>query len=100
MVTIVYVSIMVNLLVLSLQVACTWDDIKSLRQDIDKSMSEGKVRFRGKLLQAISLMQVCILMSYLIKAFRGRITKLELFPFETNVVFLLKGQRRRERYVL
>ena len=40
------------------QVACTWDDIKSLRQDMDKSTAEGKVHFRGKLLQAISIMQV------------------------------------------
>lgn len=45
-------------MIFSLQVACTWDDIKSLRQDMDKSTAEGKVHFRGKLLQAISIMQV------------------------------------------
>ena len=46
------------------QVACTWDDIKSLRQDMDKSTAEGKVHFRGKLLQAISIMQVCTVESH------------------------------------
>ena len=52
------------------QVACTWDDIKSLRQDMDKSTAEGKVHFRGKLLQAISVMQVCTVESHKFEVLR------------------------------
>ena len=41
-----------------LQVACTWEDVKSLRADMDRSTAEGKVHFRGKLLQAVATLQV------------------------------------------
>lgn len=44
-----------------MKVACTWEDVKSLRQDMERSTAEGKVHFRGKLLQAISVLQVTML---------------------------------------
>lgn len=40
------------------QVACTWDDVKSLRQDMERSLSSSAVHFRIKLLQAAAQMQV------------------------------------------
>ncbi|KAK6171591.1 hypothetical protein SNE40_019746 [Patella caerulea] len=40
-----------------MKIACTWDDVKSLRQDMDKSSSAGTVHFRSKLLQAAALLQ-------------------------------------------
>ena len=40
-----------------LQVACTWEDVKSLRQDMDKSSSSGTMQFRSKLLQTVSQLQ-------------------------------------------
>jgi len=39
-------------------VACTWDDVKSLRQDMERSLSSSTVHFRIKLLQAAAQMQV------------------------------------------
>lgn len=39
------------------QVACTWDDVKSLKQDMEKSLSSSAVHFRVKLLQAANQMQ-------------------------------------------
>ena len=41
------------------QVASTWEDVKSLRQDMDKSSSSGAVLLRSKLLQAANQLQVC-----------------------------------------
>lgn len=41
-----------------LQVACTWEDVKSLRQDMEKSQSSSNVHFRSKVLQAVEQMQV------------------------------------------
>ncbi|XP_052266694.1 ankyrin repeat and fibronectin type-III domain-containing protein 1-like isoform X3 [Dreissena polymorpha] len=40
-----------------MKVACTWEDVRSLRQDMERSTAEGKVHFRGKLLQAVSVLQ-------------------------------------------
>ncbi|XP_041363678.1 ankyrin repeat and fibronectin type-III domain-containing protein 1-like [Gigantopelta aegis] len=40
-----------------MKIASTWDDVKSLRRDMDKSSSAGVVHFRNKLLQAASLLQ-------------------------------------------
>ncbi|XP_067670804.1 ankyrin repeat and fibronectin type-III domain-containing protein 1-like isoform X2 [Haliotis asinina] len=40
-----------------MKIACTWDDVKSLRHDMDKSNSAGTVHFRSKLLQAASTLQ-------------------------------------------
>jgi hypothetical protein len=42
------------------QVACTWDDVKSLRQDMERNLSSSTVHFRIKLLQAAAQMQVII----------------------------------------
>ncbi|RZF48884.1 hypothetical protein LSTR_LSTR003264 [Laodelphax striatellus] len=41
-----------------LKVACTWDDVKWLKQDMEKSLSSSAVHFRIKLLQAAVQMQV------------------------------------------
>lgn len=41
-----------------MKVSCNWDDVKSLRQDLDKNTSAGAMHFRSKLLQAVSIMQV------------------------------------------
>ncbi|KAL4240314.1 Ankyrin-repeat and fibronectin type III domain-containing 1 [Mactra antiquata] len=43
-----------------MKVACTWEDVKSLRQDMERSTAEGKVHFRGKLLQAVSVLQTAL----------------------------------------
>ncbi|XP_052780793.1 ankyrin repeat and fibronectin type-III domain-containing protein 1-like isoform X3 [Mya arenaria] len=40
-----------------MKVACTWEDVKSLRADMERSTAEGKVHFRGKLLQAVATLQ-------------------------------------------
>ncbi|XP_046661009.1 uncharacterized protein LOC124354526 [Homalodisca vitripennis] len=42
------------------QVACTWDDVKWLRQDMEKSLSSSAVHFRIKLLQAAAQMQTAL----------------------------------------
>lgn len=41
-----------------MKVACTWDDVKSLRQDMEKSHSSSTNHFKIKLLQAAAQMQV------------------------------------------
>lgn len=41
-----------------IRVASTWDDLKSLRQDMEKCHSSSSQHFRIKLLQAASQMQV------------------------------------------
>ncbi|KAH7948672.1 hypothetical protein HPB49_000628 [Dermacentor silvarum] len=38
-------------------VACTWDDVKTLRLDMEKSHSSSNVHFRSKLLQTVEQMQ-------------------------------------------
>ncbi|XP_065338459.1 ankyrin repeat and fibronectin type-III domain-containing protein 1 isoform X3 [Cloeon dipterum] len=43
-----------------MKVACTWDDVKSLKQDMEKSLSSSAVHFRVKLLQAASQMQTAL----------------------------------------
>nr|CAD7439694.1 unnamed protein product [Timema bartmani] len=43
-----------------MKVACTWDDVKSLRQDMEKSLSSSAVHFRIKLLQAAAQMQTAL----------------------------------------
>ncbi|XP_075230563.1 ankyrin repeat and fibronectin type III domain containing protein wide awake isoform X2 [Lycorma delicatula] len=43
-----------------LKVACTWDDVKWLRQDMEKSLSSSAVHFRIKLLQAAAQMQTAL----------------------------------------
>jgi hypothetical protein len=40
-----------------MKVACTWEDVKSLRQDMDKNSSSSTVHFRSKLLQAAAQLQ-------------------------------------------
>ncbi|KAK2192023.1 hypothetical protein NP493_40g01041 [Ridgeia piscesae] len=40
-----------------MKVACTWDDVKSLRQDMAKNLSSSVVLFRSKLLQAVMQLQ-------------------------------------------
>ncbi len=49
---------MYNLYIKMLQIACTWEDVKSLRQDMDKSSNQSSMLFRSKLLQAAAQMQV------------------------------------------
>ncbi|XP_022242200.1 ankyrin repeat and fibronectin type-III domain-containing protein 1-like [Limulus polyphemus] len=43
-----------------MKVACTWEDIKTLRQDMEKSQSSSLLHFRSKLLQAVEQMQVAL----------------------------------------
>ncbi|XP_069684957.1 ankyrin repeat and fibronectin type-III domain-containing protein 1 isoform X3 [Periplaneta americana] len=43
-----------------MKVACTWDDVKSLRQDMERSLSSSAVHFRIKLLQAAAQMQAAL----------------------------------------
>ncbi|XP_066908676.1 ankyrin repeat and fibronectin type-III domain-containing protein 1 isoform X1 [Halyomorpha halys] len=43
-----------------LKIACTWDDVKWLRQDMEKSLSSPGVHFRIKLLQAATAMQTAL----------------------------------------
>ncbi|GAB6025733.1 hypothetical protein CHUAL_011717 [Chamberlinius hualienensis] len=43
-----------------MKVACTWDDVKSLRQDMDKSLSSSTVHFRSRLLQAAAQLQTAL----------------------------------------
>ncbi|XP_073995813.1 ankyrin repeat and fibronectin type III domain containing protein wide awake isoform X3 [Rhodnius prolixus] len=43
-----------------LKVACTWDDVKWLRQDMEKSLSSPAIHFRIKLLQAAAQMQTAL----------------------------------------
>ncbi|CAN8008061.1 unnamed protein product, partial [Ixodes pacificus] len=40
-----------------MKVACTWDDVRTLRQDMEKSHSSSNVHFRSKLLQTVEQMQ-------------------------------------------
>lgn len=41
-----------------MKVACTWDDVKSLRQDMDKLPNSNAFHFRSKLLNAVHTLQV------------------------------------------
>ncbi|XP_034242737.1 ankyrin repeat and fibronectin type-III domain-containing protein 1 isoform X2 [Thrips palmi] len=43
-----------------MKVACTWDDVKSLRQDMEKSLNSSSIHFRMKLLQAAAQMQTAL----------------------------------------
>ncbi|KAK7791464.1 hypothetical protein R5R35_002385 [Gryllus longicercus] len=43
-----------------MKVDCTWDDVKSLCQDMEKSLSSSTVHFRIKLLQAAAQMQTAL----------------------------------------
>ncbi|XP_070163726.1 uncharacterized protein Wake isoform X2 [Polyergus mexicanus] len=43
-----------------MKVACTWDDVKSLRQDMEKSQSSSTNHFRIRLLQAAAQMQAAL----------------------------------------
>uniref|UniRef100_A0A1B6E9F7 Ankyrin repeat and fibronectin type-III domain-containing protein 1 n=1 Tax=Clastoptera arizonana TaxID=38151 RepID=A0A1B6E9F7_9HEMI len=43
-----------------LKIACTWDDVKWLRQDMEKSLNSSAVHFRIKLLQAAAQMQTAL----------------------------------------
>ncbi|XP_050447186.1 uncharacterized protein LOC126849428 isoform X1 [Cataglyphis hispanica] len=43
-----------------MKVACTWDDVKSLRQDMEKSHSSSTNHFRIRLLQAAAQMQAAL----------------------------------------
>ncbi|CAH1795316.1 unnamed protein product [Owenia fusiformis] len=40
-----------------MKIACTWEDVKTLRQDMDKSSSSSTVQFRCKLLNAAAQLQ-------------------------------------------
>ncbi|ELU07569.1 hypothetical protein CAPTEDRAFT_200192, partial [Capitella teleta] len=40
-----------------MKISCNWEDVKSLRREIDKSTSAGVMPFRSKLLQACSQLQ-------------------------------------------
>lgn len=44
-----------------MKIACTWDDVKSLRQDMEKSHTSSTNHFKIKLLQAASQLQVRII---------------------------------------
>lgn len=50
-----------------MKVGCTWDDVKILRQNMEKSHSSSTNHFRIKLLQAAAQMQVCFLLCKIIK---------------------------------
>lgn len=50
-----------------MKVGCTWDDVKILRQNMEKSHSSSTNHFRIKLLQAAAQMQVCFLLYKIIK---------------------------------
>ncbi|XP_052128634.1 uncharacterized protein LOC113212360 isoform X1 [Frankliniella occidentalis] len=43
-----------------MKVACTWDDVKSLRQDMEKSLNSSSIHFLIKLLQAAAQMQTAL----------------------------------------
>uniref|UniRef100_A0A061QLM3 Putative fibronectin/RAS containing n=1 Tax=Cupiennius salei TaxID=6928 RepID=A0A061QLM3_CUPSA len=43
-----------------MKVACTWEDVKTLRQDMEKSQSSSNVHFRSKVLQAVEQMQAAL----------------------------------------
>ncbi|XP_054722612.1 ankyrin repeat and fibronectin type-III domain-containing protein 1-like [Uloborus diversus] len=43
-----------------MKVACTWEDVKTLKQDMEKSHSSSNVHFRSKLLQAVEQMQAAL----------------------------------------
>ncbi|XP_037093805.1 ankyrin repeat and fibronectin type-III domain-containing protein 1-like [Pollicipes pollicipes] len=43
-----------------MKVACTWDDVRSLRQDMERSLSSSSVHFRIKLLAAAEQLQVAL----------------------------------------
>ncbi|XP_013391704.1 ankyrin repeat and fibronectin type-III domain-containing protein 1 isoform X3 [Lingula anatina] len=43
-----------------MKIACTWEDVKSLRQDIEKISSSSLVHFRSKLLQAAAQLQTAL----------------------------------------
>ncbi|XP_071443530.1 ankyrin repeat and fibronectin type-III domain-containing protein 1 isoform X1 [Hetaerina americana] len=43
-----------------MKVACTWDDVKSLKQDMDRCSGSTAVQFRNKLLQASAQMQTAL----------------------------------------
>ncbi|XP_046408882.1 uncharacterized protein LOC124173423 [Ischnura elegans] len=43
-----------------MKVACTWDDVKSLKQDMDRCSGSTAVQFRNKLLQASGQMQTAL----------------------------------------
>lgn len=53
-----FISISFNPRSPSIQVATTWEDVKSLRQDMERAGSASTVPFRIKLLQAAANMQV------------------------------------------
>lgn len=53
------------------QIACTWEDVKLLRQDMEKTSSAGTT-FRTKLLQAITSLQVSTTAAITSVAFRTR----------------------------
>lgn len=43
-----------------MKVACTWEDVKPLRQDMEKSPSSSNVHLRSRLLQAVEQMQTAL----------------------------------------
>ncbi|KAG8179257.1 hypothetical protein JTE90_006156 [Oedothorax gibbosus] len=43
-----------------MKVACTWEDTKVLRAEMEKTQSSSAVHFRGKLLQAAEMMQAAL----------------------------------------
>ena len=49
-----------------MKIACTWDDVKVLKQDMEKNLISATSHFRIKLLQAAQQMQVSLLLLLII----------------------------------
>ncbi len=52
-----------------LKISCTWEDVKALRRELEKSQSSSVAHFRSKLLQAVEQMQTSLGMQDLGKLF-------------------------------
>ena len=50
-----------------LQVACTWKDVKKLKQEVEKNSATTSVLFRCKLLQAADALQVTLVAEKLLE---------------------------------
>ncbi len=45
------------------KVACTWKDVKTLRQDMERLSTSPQIEFRSKVLSAVSTLQVGVMFS-------------------------------------
>lgn len=43
-----------------LKISCTWEDVKPLRRELEKSQSSSVAHFRSKILQAVEQMQTSL----------------------------------------